>query len=104
MLDLSLEEKIAKSQEVIKEALKKYPKVGLGFSGGTDSLVLLHLALPIIPEDTPIIFVDTQHEFLETYEFIEKIRKDWNLKKFFTVKAEQDKLRTVANIAQGGQV
>lgn len=92
-LDLSLDEKIVKSKKIIKEALRKYPNMGLGFSGGTDSLVLLHLALPIIPEDTPVIFVNTRHQFPETYEFIEKIKKEWDLKNFIEVKAEQDKIQ-----------
>lgn len=92
LLSLPLDEKVAKSQEVIKEALKKYPKMGLGFSGGTDSLVLLHLALPLIPKDMPIVFVDTQHEFPETYAFIDKVVKDWKIENFMTVKADEDKL------------
>lgn len=90
LLDLPLDEKIAKSKEVIKEALEKYPKIGLGFSGGTDSLVLLHLALPLKP-DIPVIFVDTQHEFLETYKFVEKVKEKYNLN-FSEVKAEEDRL------------
>ena len=57
--------------EIIKEALKKYKKIGLGFSGGTDSLVLLHLTLPLMPT-IPTVFVDTQHEFVETYDFIDE--------------------------------
>lgn len=90
LLDLPLDEKIAKSKEVIKEALKKYPKIGLGFSGGTDSLVLLHLTLPIKP-DMPIIFVNTQNEFPETLKFLEKVKKEWKLN-FHEVKAEKYRL------------
>jgi len=93
MLDLSLAEKIVKSKKIIKEALEKYPKIGLGFSGGTDSLVLLHLALPIIPGNTPVIFVNTMHQFPKTYNYIERIKKKWNLKNFIEVKPEQDKLQ-----------
>jgi len=88
LLDLSLDEKVKKSQEIIKEALEKYPKIGLGFSGGTDSLVLLHLTLPL-KRDIPTIFVDTQNDFLENHQFIEKIRKDWNLINFHRVKAKE---------------
>ena len=62
LLDLPLDEKIKKSQDIIREAIEKYPKIGLGFSGGTDSLLLLHLVLPIKP-DIQTVFVDTQHEF-----------------------------------------
>ena len=91
LLDLPLDEKIKKSQEVIKEALAKYKKVGLGFSGGTDSLVLLHLTLPI-KHDMPIVFVDTQHEFPETYQFIEETRRAWKLPNYTAVMANEDKL------------
>ena len=41
---MSLEEKTAKSKEVIQEARRKYaPNIGLAFTGGKDSTVLLHL-------------------------------------------------------------
>jgi phosphoadenosine phosphosulfate reductase len=90
-IDLPLDEKIKKSQEVIKEALEKYSNIGLGFSGGTDSLVLLHLVLPFKP-NIPTVFVDTQHEFPKTYEFIEKVKKEWNLNDFHVAKAEENKL------------
>jgi phosphoadenosine phosphosulfate reductase len=93
MLGLPLEEKIAKSREIIKEALAKYPKVGLGFSGGTDSLVLLHVAKPVIPADLPIIFVNTRLQFQKTYDFIEKIKKDWDIKNFIEVKPEKERLQ-----------
>jgi phosphoadenosine phosphosulfate reductase len=97
LLDLTLDEKIAKSKEIIKEALSKYPKLGLGFSGGTDSLVLLHLALPIIPADAPIVFVNTHYEFPEAIEFIKKVIKEWGIKNFIEVKAEQAKLQDFIN-------
>ena len=90
-LNLPLDEKIKISQKIIREAIAKYPNIGLGFSGGTDSLVLLHLTLPI-KSDMPTIFVDTQHEFQETYEFIKKIVKEWNLKDYKAVKADENKL------------
>jgi len=92
LLNLPLDDKIKKSQEVIREAFKKYKNIGLGFSGGTDSLVLLHLVLPI-KQDIQTIFVDTQHEFPETYEFIDKIKKEWKLANHCAVKAEQNRLQ-----------
>ncbi|MBU3906877.1 MAG: phosphoadenosine phosphosulfate reductase family protein [Nanoarchaeota archaeon] len=91
LVDLSLDEKVKKSQEIIKEAMKTYKNMGLGFSGGTDSLVLLHLTLPLFPS-IPTIFVDTQHEFPETYEFIDKIVEEWNLQDHKAVKADENKL------------
>ena len=88
LLDLPLSQKIEKSREVIKEAIKKYQKVGLGFSGGTDSLVLLHLVLPL-KKNIPCIFVDTQHEFPETYEFVNKVVIEWDIKDYQKVRADQ---------------
>lgn len=92
LLDLPLDEKIKASQDIIKEAIKRYPKIGLGFSGGTDSLVLLHLVLPI-KSDIQTVFVDTQHEFPETYDFIEEVRKSWRLTNHTSVMADKNKLK-----------
>lgn len=91
LLDLPLNEKVKKSQEIIKEAMEKYPKIGLGFSGGTDSLVLLHLTLPL-NRDIPIIFVNTRQEFPIMESFIQEVRKNWNLKNFYEVKSEKNRL------------
>ena len=76
LLDLPLDKKIEKSLEILKEAKEKYPNAGIGFSGGSDSLVLLHLALQVFPNTTPVLFSDTKHDHKETYEFIEKMKKD----------------------------
>ena len=95
LFNLPLHKKIRKSQEIIKEAIERYPNMGFGFSGGTDSAVLLHLALPIIPKDFPIIFVNTRYQFPETYKYIEEIIKSWGLTNFNEVKAEEDKLENM---------
>ncbi len=92
LLDLPLDKKVEKSKAIIKAAIDVFSNVGLGFSGGTDSLVLLHLALQIKP-DISTVFIDTQHEFPETYEFIDKIEKDWKLRDHHAVKAPEDKLK-----------
>jgi len=91
LLDLPLNQKVAKSQEIIKEAIQKYPKIGLGFSGGTDSLVLLHLTLPL-KKDIPIVFVNTRQEFPIMLKFMEEVKEKWNLKNFYEIKAEENKL------------
>ena len=95
LLDLPLSQKVRKSQEIIKEAIEKYPNIGLGFSGGTDSLVLLHVALPIIPKDFPIIFVNTRHQFPETYQYINKIISKWGLTNYKEVKSEENKFEAM---------
>ena len=88
LLDLPLEQKIERSREIIKEALERYKNIGVGFSGGTDSLVLLHLILPL-KKDIPCIFVDTQHEFPETYEFVNKVIIEWDIKDYQKVRAHR---------------
>lgn len=93
LLDLPLNEKVEMSLKILREAKEKYGKIGLGFSGGTDSLVLLHLALKVFPSDICIIFSDTQHDAPETYAFLEKVKKEWNLKNFHTFKAEKDRVK-----------
>jgi len=95
LLELPLFKKIRKSQEIIKDAIERHPNMGLGFSGGTDSLVLLHVALPVIPKDFPIIFVNTRHQFPETYAFIEKVIKEWGLTNFHEVKADEDRFESI---------
>ena len=91
LLALPLNEKVEKSKQIIREAFEKYQNAGVGFSGGTDSLVLLHLILQI-KQDMPIIFVNTGHQFSETYKFIEEVKQEWNLKDFREVKPEENKL------------
>ena len=86
LLDLPLDQKIERSRDVIRDAIEKYSKIGMGFSGGTDSLVLLHLVLPL-KRNITVIFVDTQHEFPETYEFVNKIIIEWDVKDYQKVRA-----------------
>jgi phosphoadenosine phosphosulfate reductase len=90
LVDLPLEAKIERSKDVIREAVARYKNVGLGFSGGTDSLVLLHLALQI-KHDMPVVFVDTIREFPENYQFVEEVREKWGIENFTMVRADRDR-------------
>jgi len=80
---------IPEAFRVISSGLKRFKKVGLGFSGGSDSLVLLHITLQLKP-DIPVVFVNTYHQFPETYQYVEEIKKNWNLN-FYEFKAERDR-------------
>lgn len=93
LLDLPLDEKVKKSKEIIKQASEKYETIGIGFSGGTDSVVLLHLSLDILPKDTPLIFANTRHQFPETYKYIQKIMKDWGLTNLNEFKSKEDRVK-----------
>lgn len=87
--DKTLDEKIAESNAIIEKAFKRYGKLGIAFSGGTDSLVLLKLVYPY-RKDIPVILVDTQDEFPKTLKFVDKTVKEMNLN-FHTYKAEENR-------------
>lgn len=50
----------------------------LALSGGKDSLVVLHLTLPVAP-DVPVVFFDSGLEFPETYTYLEQLATTWRL-------------------------
>jgi phosphoadenosine phosphosulfate reductase len=63
----------------IRRAIAQFgDKTVVSWSGGRCSTVVLYLALKINP-NIRVIFNDTGIEFPETYAFIKKIRKDWNV-------------------------
>lgn len=71
---LSLPEKIAWTQERIKEWYEAWEgKVYVSFSGGKDSTVLLHLVRLDYP-DVPAVFVNTGLEFPEIVDFVKTIQ------------------------------
>ena len=73
-----LTEVIPKTYEIINSAFDRFDNLGVAFSGGSDSVVLLHLILPI-QKDIPVVFVNTYHQFKETYQYIKELREEWNL-------------------------
>lgn len=50
--------------------------LAVAFSGGKDSLVMLHLALNENP-DIPVVYNNTTVEFPETLQYVKKLRKEW---------------------------
>lgn len=78
----SLESKIKKSKEVIKEAFRKHGnKMAIFWTGGKDSTVLLHMIREIYGQklEFPILFLDTGLDFKEVYDFIDRLDKMWSL-------------------------
>ena len=69
----SLAAKIAHTERKIKEWYDHWNgKVYVSFSGGKDSMVLLHIVRSMYPE-VPAVFVDTGLEFPEIREFVKTI-------------------------------
>ena len=76
--NLPYEKKLEMSHEIIQEALSKFQRYAVAFSGGKDSLVVLHLLRQYKP-DILTVFVNTRVEMPETIKYIKQLIKDWNL-------------------------
>lgn len=65
-------QKVEKARDLIRESIKKYPKICLGSSFGKDSMVLLHLTLSVFP-GIAVFALLSDTEFPETYEFVREV-------------------------------
>lgn len=79
----TLDEAIARSHDIIGEALDRYPIIARQalFSGGNDSSVLLHLAqryLDSSPDDA-VVHVNTGIGIEETRQHVRDVAAGWNL-------------------------
>ena len=80
--DWTLEQKEERSMEILREALERYPgKIATTFTGGKDSLVVLHLLKRVgggqVP--VPVLNLDTTVKFKEVIEFRDRMARDWQL-------------------------
>jgi len=66
------------AEELIRKVVEEYKRPCVSWSGGKCSTVVLHMALKIKP-DILVIFNDTGVEFPETYAYVNKMAKEWNL-------------------------
>ena len=74
-----LRELESESMHVIREVAAQFERPALLFSGGKDSIVMVHLAKKAfyparIP--FPLLHIDTGHNFQETLDFRDKLAKD----------------------------
>ncbi len=84
----SLDHKIEHANRLIKRILKKHRCPIVGWSGGKDSTVLLHLVLQQAP-DINVIYIDTGVEFPETRVFVNRIVREWNITNFHVAKPKK---------------
>lgn len=98
--DWTLEQKEEKSLEIIREALGKWGdgKLATTFTGGKDSLVMLHLfqragegKVPV-----PVLNLDTTVKFRTVLEFRDRIAKEWDLDLIVTTNTEGAKQIKIA--------
>ena len=96
-IDMPFERKVEKSLDTIKEALQDSNRPVISSSFGKDSVVLIHL-VHRIDDSVPIVYNDTGVQFPETKEYLETMRKKWDLdidivepeKTFFEIVEEHD--------------
>jgi 3'-phosphoadenosine 5'-phosphosulfate sulfotransferase (PAPS reductase)/FAD synthetase len=81
-----IERKIEEAHKVIREALTKMTNPYVAWSGGKDSTIVLHLVLQHKP-DIAVVHLDADADFPETVEYMERLRRDWNLN-LITVKTK----------------
>jgi len=86
LLKLDYESKVKKSFEIIEDALSQCKKPCVSFSGGKNSLVVLHMLLQFKP-DIHVAFVNTTNEFPETVRYVRWLAKEWDLN-FIEVKPQ----------------
>ncbi len=81
---LPLEERIEKSKEIIREALEKFDEPVVAFTGGKDSTLILWLTKQVCEESAKempeCMFINEGSVFDEVLEYVEKIKREWNLK------------------------
>ena len=71
--------KTKKAKKLIRKALSEHEdKVAISCSFGKDSIVLVHLALQV-KSNFPIFTVMTKFKPKETFKYMEKMQKLWNL-------------------------
>ena len=88
-----LDQKTNESKKILKMAYGKYgDKMAIFWTGGKDSTVLLHMIREVFGKKNnfPILYLDTQLEFEEVYEFIENLKKKWKLN--LTIEKTTDKM------------
>lgn len=79
MLAGELEAKVGRAKAVIAEAIAKARNPFTTFTGGKDSLVLLHLLRTVGGGSIPVgvLHIDTTVKFPEIYAFIDKMSRMW---------------------------
>ncbi len=62
----------------MREAIEKWPKIGVACSFGKDSMVVVHLSKMVDP-DIPIFSIMTKYKPKETFEYLVQMNREMNL-------------------------
>jgi sulfate adenylyltransferase subunit 2 len=69
----------SESIHIIREGISEFDRPGILFSGGKDSIVMLHLAVKAMAParlPVPVVHIDTGHNFPEVLEYRDRIVKE----------------------------
>lgn len=80
-MDFNLRQLEQQSINIIREANAKFKKIGVMWSMGKDSTTLLFLCRRAFFGKIPFhaIYIDNGHDFPETYQFRDRIIKEWGI-------------------------
>ena len=104
LMEMTLAEKEEYSKKIITDAQARYdPHMVITFTGGKDSLTMLHLAREAFGGTLPfpVLTIDTSANFREITDFIDRIWKEWGFE-LITVKNEKalQEIRVAENKAE----
>lgn len=74
-----MDEKVRHAKELIGDALKRYPRIGVACSFGKDSMVTVHIAREVDP-DIKVFAVMTRFKPRETFDYLRKMNRAMNLR------------------------
>jgi len=74
-------EKLEYSKQLVKEALSEHEDPIVACSFGKDSMAVLHLVRQFKP-DVKVLWNNTLVEYPDTYQFVRRITKEWDLQIF----------------------
>ena len=94
-MDFQLRKLEQESIFIIREAKAKFKNIAVLWSGGKDSTTCLYLIKRAFFGRIPFVAVhlDSGHDFEETYQFMDKVKKEWNVNLVrVPVKHEKDEI------------
>lgn len=77
--------KIEQAKHIIKRSFEVFGRnLAVAFSGGKDSLVVLHLTLQTVGNNIKVIYNHTTVEFPETIKYVKQLAEEWGFELLMT--------------------